>query len=40
MASVKVDVCCDPFSAGTLTCVKMIEMIVECALPPYPNDSH
>jgi hypothetical protein len=26
---VKVDVCCDPFFVNTLTCVKIIETIVE-----------
>jgi hypothetical protein len=25
----EVDVCCDPFFASTLTCVKIIETIVE-----------
>jgi hypothetical protein len=28
-ACVKVDDCCDPFSTGTLTHIKMIEMCVE-----------
>jgi hypothetical protein len=32
---VKNDDGCDPFSAGTLTHVKMIEACVESALPPY-----
>jgi hypothetical protein len=35
---VNVDDCYDPFSAGTLTCIKTIEMIVESILPPYPNN--
>ncbi len=30
-ACVKVDYCCDPSSAGTLTCVKTIETCVESA---------
>jgi hypothetical protein len=36
---VKVADCCDPSSAGTLTCVKMLETFVESVLPPYSNDS-
>jgi hypothetical protein len=36
---VKVVDCCDPSSAGILTCVKLLEMFCESALPPYPNDS-
>jgi hypothetical protein len=29
----------DPFSADTLTFIRMIETFVESALPPYLNDS-
>jgi hypothetical protein len=36
---VKVANCCDPSSAGTLTCVKSLEMSVSAFLPPYLNDS-
>jgi hypothetical protein len=36
---VKVADCCDPFSTGTLTCVKLLETFVGGLLPPYPNDS-
>jgi hypothetical protein len=38
-ACMMVDDCCDPFSTSTLTCVKMIEMIVESVLPSYLNNS-
>jgi hypothetical protein len=37
-ACVNVDDCCDPFSVGTLTYVKMIETYVKSVLPPYLND--
>jgi hypothetical protein len=39
-ACVKFNDYCDSFSTGTLTCVKTIETIVECVLPPnvcYPQ---
>jgi hypothetical protein len=37
-ACVKIADYCDSSSAGTLTCVKMIETCVESVLPPYLND--
>jgi hypothetical protein len=39
MACVKVDNCCDPFFAGTLTCAKSLEMMLRDTLPPYTCDS-
>jgi hypothetical protein len=39
MACVKVDNCCDPFFAGTLTCAKSLEMMLRATLPPYTCDS-
>jgi hypothetical protein len=34
-----VDGCCDPFSAGTLTCVKSLETVLRASLSPFANDS-
>jgi hypothetical protein len=28
----------DPYSAGTLTCVKSLATMFESVVPPYPND--
>jgi hypothetical protein len=33
-ACVNVDDCCDPFSAGTLTRVNLIETVLRATLPP------
>jgi hypothetical protein len=38
-ACVKVTDYCDPSSAGTLTCIKLLVMCVKSILPPCPNDS-
>jgi hypothetical protein len=38
-ACVKVVDSCDLSSAGTVICVKLLEMCCESVVPPYPNDS-